>query len=280
MSETFLAAEPAAEPTTPASAGDVSPSSEPANQGRPAEGGWLASLPEDLRGVAETKGWKEPADALKSYQHLEELMGTDKASLARLPKDENDKESFNKIYNALGRPETPEGYELLAMVKEGEYDKGLLDTMSGAMHEAGISKKQGQTLLEAYQKEHLAAREAMILKHDDDVRAMKATYTPAQQEEVRRGYRELGITEEEAVAMEMYLGVERANKIYGHIGRRIAEDRPIEGAKSVGSVGSPEAAQRRMDELFNDPLFNKRYMNGDQGAIAEIAALAEKAARK
>ena len=208
-------------------------------------------------------------------------MGADKAGRGMvLPKDENDKESFDKIYSALGRPEKPEGYELLSQVKEGEYDKGLVDAMAGAMHEHGISKKQGQALLSAYQKEHLAAQEALRLKHEDDVRAMRASYTTAQLEEVRRGYREMGITEQEAVAMEIYLGVARASEIYGHVGRRIGEDRPIEGAKSTGQAGSPAAANRRMDDLMNDPLFLKRYMNGDQGANEEIAELAKKATTK
>jgi len=36
---------------------------------------WVYDLPEDVRALAIAKGWRTPADAIRSYMHLESLLG-------------------------------------------------------------------------------------------------------------------------------------------------------------------------------------------------------------
>jgi hypothetical protein len=49
------------------------------------------------------KGWRGPADMLTSYRALEKMLGSEKLPL---PRDEADREGYERIYKALGRPES------------------------------------------------------------------------------------------------------------------------------------------------------------------------------
>ena len=83
----------------------------PAETSTPPTSDWLAGVPDDLRGLAEEKGWKEPADALRTARQMEEFLGADKAGRGLvLPKDEEDKEGYERVYRAMGRPDNADGY--------------------------------------------------------------------------------------------------------------------------------------------------------------------------
>src|SRR3990167_6286070 len=57
-----------------------------------------------LRKVIEAKGWKAPADALKSYVALEQYSSK--------PVQDMSPEDRERFMKRLGRPESPDGYEL------------------------------------------------------------------------------------------------------------------------------------------------------------------------
>lgn len=247
------------------------------NNPAPASGnsdGWVSSLPDEYKGMIENKGWKDPADVVKSYQHLESLMGADKAGRGMvLPKDEGDVEGFNKIYNALGRPETVEGYDLMTAIGNAEYDKGMLDKVGAAMHEAGLSSKQAQSVVKAYQQEYAAIQEGMRQQFVDEQIEVKATISTENLELARRGFRYLDLPVEKAVDIEAYLGPKAATELFGKIGRLVAEDKMPATSKGNGQSFSSGGAEARREQLFTDQLFLKRYMGGDPAALQEIERL-------
>ena len=63
----------------------------------------------ELREFARNKGWKQPAEMVQGYRNLEKLIGGEKVPL---PKGEADTEGWERVYKALGRPATPEEYQL------------------------------------------------------------------------------------------------------------------------------------------------------------------------
>lgn len=73
--------------------------------------------------VVKAKGWKAPADAVKSYVDLEKY-----ASKSVQDMSPEEREKFTK---RLGRPESPDGYELSnvtmpeGMTRDPEFDKGF-----------------------------------------------------------------------------------------------------------------------------------------------------------
>ena len=48
------------------------------------------------------KGWRGPADMLTSYRALEKMLGSEKLPL---PRDEQDRDGYERVYKALGRPD-------------------------------------------------------------------------------------------------------------------------------------------------------------------------------
>jgi len=280
MSETFLADDsqaPAANPEAAARPSDDGSQAATAELPAGAAGSPWGEISDDLKGLAEVKGWQNPADALKSYQQLESYLGADKAGRGVvLPKDEDDQEALAAIYDRLGRPEKAEDYGLAELLKDGEVDENFMGAMAQSMHESGLSKKQAQKMAESYQAQWVAARDAQAARHEAEVAEARRELSPREQEEARRGFRFLELEPQDAAAVEYYLGVKKAAQVLGKIGRALGEDGTVEGARGA-SGSSPEGAKRRMDERMADPLFSQRYLSGDQAAINEMEELAKAA---
>lgn len=245
---------------------------------------WASTLPEDLQGLVGHKGWKSPEDAVKGYRHLEEFTGADKAGRGMvLPKDAEDKEGYDRVYKALGRPDTPEGYEIKSLMLESgvpvdETDTLLAETMSGAMHEAGLSMSQAKKMAEAFQGVVKSTNDSAEQAFAAELEAFERKVAPADLEAARRGFRFFGLDKDEAgevsTALVRALGPERAVKMFAQLGGALGEDKAIEGGGIVG-VGGVAGASRRMDQLLSDPAFSKRYLGGDQGAMDEMDKLSK-----
>ena len=72
----------------------------------------------------------------------------------KLPGEEASDEEWAKVYNKLGRPETPEGYELTKTLPEGlDFNEELYNGFIENIHTAGLSKKQAHKLYDWYNQE-------------------------------------------------------------------------------------------------------------------------------
>lgn len=246
---------------------------------------WSAGLPDDLKGLAETKGWKTPADALTSYKHLETVFGADKAGRTLLmPKDGEDKESLDRIYKSLGRPDKPDDYGFGELFGGQETNDDLMKTMAGAMHEAGLSKAQAHKLAKAYDGLYQQMGAAEEERQAKERESLEKSLPPEKLENARRAFRLFGLPGSEtgavARAVESALGMEKAVDLFAALGRKLGEDKLIDGAEPVGGVSTPAGAKRRMDERLADPIFLKRYMAGEASALAEIEELTKRATQK
>jgi hypothetical protein len=98
-----------------------------------------AAAPADIKPILEAKKWEAVTDVFKSYKDLEGFVGQ-KDKMLTLP-DEGDAEGWGKVYNKLGRPETPDKYEFTG--PEGvEIDNGVLGEFKKFAHEKGFNGKQ------------------------------------------------------------------------------------------------------------------------------------------
>jgi hypothetical protein len=68
-------------------------------------------LPETYRGNPLFADFKDPEAVFKYYENAARLVGVDKAEVLRLPKDPAAAE-WADVYAKLGRPDTPDKYEL------------------------------------------------------------------------------------------------------------------------------------------------------------------------
>lgn len=99
---------------------------------------WLdgLKLPDDVRSdPTVAKFAADPEGMARSLIHLQKHFGLPAEQIVRLPKPD-DAEANGKFWNTLGRPETPDKYEV--KIPEGsDLDKAGLDSFLAHMHKAG-----------------------------------------------------------------------------------------------------------------------------------------------
>tara|TARA_R100000329_G_scaffold7614_1_gene9111 strand:+ start:1483 stop:2307 length:825 start_codon:yes stop_codon:yes gene_type:complete len=129
----------------------VEEQSQPSEQtatSEPVETSWRDSLPDDLKANASLEKFSDVSTLAKSYINAEQMIGKDKMVV---PGDNTTEDEWNDIYNKLGRPEEPDGYELQMNLQEGEaVDEQLYAAFKNAAHANGLSPKQAQGLLNFY----------------------------------------------------------------------------------------------------------------------------------
>lgn len=246
-------AAPVADPTPPAPAAPQS---------------WLDKLSPEDRAYAESKGWKSdtPPDALfTSYKNLEKVWGADKAGRAiMLPKDASDTEALNAIFDKLGRPADPSGYEIV--LPEGA-PTDFADKAKGWFHKAGLTGDQAKAVTQAYQAAELEAAQEIEQRDVRDKAALETEWGAEYTQKVeiaKRGISAAGLSPEEVRNLELALGPARATKMLEFFGRNYIEAKPLEGAPSGGfGALNPAQAQAKINELYGDAQFMSRYNNPD-----------------
>lgn len=109
---------------------------------------WRDSLPEELRTNASLEKFSDVSTLAKSYINAESMIGKDKMVV---PGANTTEEEWSDIYNKLGRPSDPNGYELKAELAEGEQiDEQLMSSFKETAHKHGLSPTQAQGLLDYY----------------------------------------------------------------------------------------------------------------------------------
>jgi len=103
---------------------------------------WKQALPEEIRETPAIQNFKTPADLAKSYLHQQKFIGKEKLPV---PKDETDKEAWDIVYDRLGRPSKPEGYELPKMDNirtDALGPKEYVDDFKKFAHSIGLTNRQ------------------------------------------------------------------------------------------------------------------------------------------
>jgi hypothetical protein len=118
---------------------------------------FLEMLPEDLREEPSFIDFKgESIEDIvsklgKSYYSTKKLVGADKGAILKIPSSEDDADGWGEIYDKIGRPEAPEGYELDKLVGDSDFiDKDGLAEITKIAHENGVSKKAMQAIIGKY----------------------------------------------------------------------------------------------------------------------------------
>lgn len=134
---------------------------------------WIGGLPEDARGVVTTKGWKTPADAIKSFVELERTVGVDKIAL---PGKDAKPDAWDAVYTKLGRPEKVDGYRVPAPGEGKSYTPEDLAFQKGVLpilHKAGLSQRQLDAIAPEWNKLAAGITAAADQADADRVKAAK-----------------------------------------------------------------------------------------------------------
>lgn len=125
---------------------------------------WRNLIPEEIRGEAAFANVKDVEDLAQQFINAQKLIGREKIPM---PKDEEDKEAWENLYKAVGRPEDPSEYELPEdfNLPEGfEVDEEALEDFKKVFHGAGMSKKQFAIAVKRYQDHVTQQHEAQQQK--------------------------------------------------------------------------------------------------------------------
>jgi hypothetical protein len=259
---------------------------QPGAGGAGGEGGtgeWYAGIADEgLRGYVQTKGFKDPAALADSYRNLEKLVGVPQDRLLKLPEKPDDP-AWADVHARLGRPETPDGYEL-----KFEGDDAFAKRMAARMHALGIPKSAAAGLNEEWN-----AYVAEIIQQDEQARQQKdaAEMTELKgkwgakfdenAELARRAGREFGLSEDEFKAISASLGSGKTLELFQRIGGKLGEAAPFnpQGGNGGGGFGlTAEGARARIQTLMGDKDWTARYLNGGAAEKDEMTRLQKIAA--
>lgn len=116
---------------------------------------WVSTLPEEMRGQIPEEYQKDESltkfktipDMVKSFKEMETLVGKKGVIM---PTDKSTPEEINKFYNTLGRPESPDKYEIKLpenLNKKLSIDEEGKKSYLSMAHKLGLTNKQANELL-------------------------------------------------------------------------------------------------------------------------------------
>lgn len=248
------------------------------------EADWRSDIPEEIRGHKSLEHIQDVGALAKSYVNAQSMIGADKLAIPGKHATDDD---WNEVYARLGRPDSPEGYELQNNLAEGvEADDGMLDWYRQTAHEIGLTPTQAQKLLDKYNGE-LGARvpiddgkaQEMIARTESELRREYGQAFDDRIGNANAMMMEFGdVIEIDGAATPAITEIELADgrllgdhpdmiKMMVNIGQfiseRIGED-TLEGIKTSNAM-TPADAQAKLEELRspNSPYWDQRHPQHD-----------------
>lgn len=276
------AAAPASAPasTAPAaSTGTQTTTAAPAAAPAPAASSWTTGLDEVTTGYVQNKGWDTPAKAIDSYRNLEKLLGADKANNAVIiPKPEADAKEWGAIYDRLGRPAGPEGYDV--KFPDGG-NKEAQQAILAKAHELGLTKAQAEGLFGELNTRAMtqaqaaqADAQARFQQEDQALRSEWGQAYNAHLMQAQAAAKGLGLDAPTIDKLAGAMGHKATLSLLQKIGATMGED-AFASADTTGfsAAMTPGQAKAQIQSFMADKNFVSRYMGGDLEAKSKMEAL-------
>ncbi len=132
------------------------PAPAPASEPNPRDA-FISMLPEEFRSEGVFAPFNNVGDLAKSYLNAAKMVGLDKGQVLPIPRDDS-QEAWDAVYSKLGRPESPEKYNLESY-KDAAAPEALKD-WAGKLHSLGLNQKQVDGILGDFFGQSKAAQEA------------------------------------------------------------------------------------------------------------------------
>ena len=241
------------------------------------QGQWYDSLglDDEAKGVIQNKGWQDAASIIKSYRELEKFSGRDKSDFLEIPK--GDDADYSPVWNKLGRPEDPSGYEL-------NDEQEIAKSAREAFYNAGLTKKQASQLQEWFEKYAVDFDNANKEKYTKELeeRNLKAIDTLKKEwgadfdsnaELCKTAVKKYELTDDELDAIGNIIGPDKVAKMFLDMAVRTDADKPLTGYESGGKE-TAEQAREKIAQHQADPAFMAKVAANDKEAVAEMIRLA------
>lgn len=224
------------------------------------------SLPEDIRGEAAFKDIKDLGGLAKGYLHAQKLIGHPPERLLTLPAGDDPKE-WDGIWSKLGRPESPEKYDVKTPdgVKEDPAFKGNFLKQA---HQNGLTTKQAKGLYDWYTAElasaNAAGKTAAQAKLAEAEGKLKTEWGAAYDQNLtlaRQALEHYGDADLKAALNEGLGNDPRVIKVFAKLGKQLSEDGLVGKSSGAGAVASPAEAQQQINALKADKAFTQVYLD-------------------
>lgn len=229
-----------------------------AGQGSQAVGNsWFSGFEQEDIDFIKNKGWDGDDGAqraFQSYKSLEKLRGVPEDQIIKLPKDG---ESWDSVYQKLGRPQEAKDYQVEA--PEGvTFDEHRIDWFNNTAHKLGLNKTQHNEMVKAaveyesqiiknYQEESEAQKQESLSKLKQD---WGNKYDERKHLATTALSKYLDDNSEEAVKqMQQVMGHGEVMRLFAKIGERMGEDTMKPDGGDGGFGYSPEQAKDDITKL-------------------------------
>ena len=251
MSEEQQVAEVVADATVAQSGGEV-------------EFDWRSQIPEEIRDHKSLAHFTDVGAMAKSLVNAQSMIGADKVAI---PGKHATDEDWGEVWRKLGRPDTPDGYELVNEMPEGiEQNDDMLNWFRATAHEIGMTPTQAQKMLGT----QMGADEGQIeqLRETTEIE-LKKEYGAAFADRVSNGNAVLqefgaeGLTELQLADGRLLGDHPEIIKMMVNVGEfinsKIGED-VLAGTKSSGGL-APDDARAKLEEIRapNSPYWDQRH---------------------
>lgn len=259
-------------------------------------GNFRNSLSEDLQGEASLADFKDVNGLAKSYVNAQRMLGNSlrvpgedaspeareefyqkveaAGGLMRAPNFE-DAESMNALYNNLGRPETKEGYA--AEIEGMEFDNEALGQFNQLAHDAGLTNKQYETMLNVYSQEKLQEAQYQEQVQEQFTQQAKEMWGPDfnNRIEAAKAVKDM-YSEKYPEAMQALLqGPNGSNPALLSMLAELSgtfQEKGVVGTSSKHQFGvSSEEAQDKISEIMSNK--SHAYWSGDNAAVERVNKL-------
>ncbi len=218
-------------------------------------------LPDGLAQEPSLQNFDSVDKLAKSYTHLVKKMGVPAEQLLRLPQAG---EPMDEVYNALGRPDDFEGYNI-----EG-YDPESTAEFREFAHGLGLNNDQASALYDAYVQtvanEQSQEQEAFDQFEVENTQALQQEWGGSFEKNVelaRRAFMNFATPEAVEIMEQTGLGNHpEILKVFSRIGELLQEDAVLPGTSTpiLGGM-NPAVAQDTINNRMADQEFRSAYLD-------------------
>lgn len=120
----------------------------------------VAGLPEDLRSNQTLKTTKNLSGLASQLVNSQKMIGKT-ADMTLLPNEKSTQSEWDEFYSKIGRPDTPDEYEITHAEELGEIDTETEGAFKNLAHSLGLNQTQVQKLIELDDSRMVGMQQAM-----------------------------------------------------------------------------------------------------------------------
>lgn len=241
--------------------------------------GWREKLPDEIKAEPSLATFKDLPSLAKSFVLTKRMVGKDKIAV---PGETSTEQEWNAVYDALGRPKTPDDYAFKKPdeLPEEYWDQPILKEAQALFHKIGLTDKQAQAVMAFNNGNVLAGIKNMAAQQEAEMKqltdTLHAEWGRAYEQKLHYGNMALeratgGNAELKARVSERFGNDPDFIRIMGNLGGMFAEH-GVAGA----SVPTPNDLQTKINTLMQGPAYMNVAHPEHQATVDAVQALFKK----